>query len=302
MTQAQNVSVIIPAFQAAETIGRALDSVARQTAPPGEVIVVDDGSNDATADAARKAAQALPAATKFILVEQANAGPGAARNRALRESSGDWTAFLDADDLWLPEKLERTMAALVSGGFDLIAHNGMTVAGGVKTLNDCAARFRASADPFTGLYRKGYLDTCTVIMRRADIFAAGGFDESLPNAQDFDLWLRVLRGPGKTFTVLDDVLSEAFETPGGVMSFVERRLACCRIVARRYARDLRGRPGGGARGFIYRIAAVHGEAVQAHLRRGRPLRALWAAARAPWALMIDGISVFVRSPARPSHL
>lgn len=285
----KTVSVILPAYRAADTITRALTGVGAQTVLPGEIVVVDDGSDDDTVAVVRSAP--LPNGVSLKLIEQANAGAGAARNRALAEASGDWVAFLDADDVWLPEKLERSLAALADDGLDLVAHNGWTVTLSEKSMNDCARRFREGADPFVALYRKGYLDTCTVLMRRADALAAGGFDETLRNAQDFELWLRVLRDPAKRFTVLDDVLSEAYETPGSVMSFIERRLACCRVVAVRYARDLGGRPGGVWSGLWFRLTAVHAEAVQAYRRRGDVGRAVWSALRLPWALIVDSLSV-----------
>jgi len=293
MPDAADVSVILPAYRAAETMGRALQSIADQTMPPGEVIVVDDGSDDGTADIVRGFAVNLPKNITLKLIEQANAGAGAARNRALAKATKPWIAFLDADDVWLPEKLEQSMAAITDQDLDLVAHNGLTVVGDVKSLNDCAKRFHEYANPYVGLYRKGYLDTCTVVMRRNDAMAAGGFDETLRNAQDFELWLRVLRNPGKRFAVLTPVLSEAFETPGSIMSFIERRLTCCRIVAVRYAGDLRCKPGGSFGSLWYRLVAVHVEAVAAYRNRGDLPRAGWAALRLPWALVVDTLRVAI---------
>src|SRR5690349_17735421 len=98
---APTYSVIIPAFNAAATVGRAIDSAVSQTLPPVEVIVVDDGSRDDTFSAASKFGGNVK------VIRQTNAGPGAARNRAVSESTGEWLAFLDADDSWLPHKMER---------------------------------------------------------------------------------------------------------------------------------------------------------------------------------------------------
>lgn len=101
-----NVSVVIPTYNRAEHVVGAVESVLGQTRPPGEVIVVDDGSTDETPDLFAGASDPVH------YVRQENAGVSAARNRGVDEASGDWIAFLDSDDRWNPEKLERQTAAL----------------------------------------------------------------------------------------------------------------------------------------------------------------------------------------------
>ena len=103
-----DVSVIVPAYKAQETIGAALRSALSQELAPREVICVDDGSPDATADLV---AREFPGVR---LVRQENAGPSAARNRAAALAQGEWLAFLDADDVWLPQKLRLQAAALAA--------------------------------------------------------------------------------------------------------------------------------------------------------------------------------------------
>jgi GT2 family glycosyltransferase len=94
-------SVIIPAYNSAATLARAIDSVCAQTHPAHEIIVVDDGSTDATAAVARTYGEAVR------LLQQPNAGVAAARNAGARAASGDWLAFLDADDWYAPDRLQR---------------------------------------------------------------------------------------------------------------------------------------------------------------------------------------------------
>jgi glycosyltransferase involved in cell wall biosynthesis len=100
------VSVAIPAFNEAARIGKAIAGVRAQTEPPAEIIVVDDGSGDATAEVAR--------ALGVRVIEQANAGVSAARNLAIREATSPWIAFCDADDLWYPDKLAAVRRAHVA--------------------------------------------------------------------------------------------------------------------------------------------------------------------------------------------
>src|SRR5262245_19671391 len=97
------VSVIIPAFNAARFLKQTLESVQKQTHAGLQVLVVDDGSSDETA-AIGKAFAAEDA--RFLLVQQPNAGSCHARNTALQQARGDWIAYLDADDVWFPEKIE----------------------------------------------------------------------------------------------------------------------------------------------------------------------------------------------------
>ena len=105
-----SVSVVIPAYRAAKTIERAIGSAMAQTLCPMEIIVVDDGSDDDTADIATDLLSGA-VHVKFQVLVQGNIGAGAARNRGISVATADYVAFLDADDEWLPEKLERAWNA-----------------------------------------------------------------------------------------------------------------------------------------------------------------------------------------------
>lgn len=275
------ISVIIPAYKAANTIGRALASVAAQTLKPDEVIVVDDGSEDGTFEAAQAFRERMEG-IDLKVINQQNQGAGAARNRAIGKATGEWLAFLDADDEWLPGKLAASMKSIETHSPTLTAHNYTAVDNGVETLVDCAARFREMADPYRGLYRKGFLATSTVMARRDAVLASGGFDETLATAQDFDLWLKVLKESDRAFRVEDDVLTLYHVTPGSITSHTRRRLDCSLRIAGRHApnrADLR-----------YRIIAVHYEAISAALAQGPALgSALIYALRLPFTLMGMGV-------------
>lgn len=275
-----DVSVIIPAYQASGTIIRALESVASQTLKPREAIVVDDGSDDQTYETAQSFEDRMNG-VRLKVFRQTNQGAGAARNRAIAEASQPLVAFLDADDEWLCEKLERSLAHMESGDFTLVSHNGWIVENGEQTLNDCARRFREGGAPFVSLYRKGYIDTCTVIARRDAILEAGGFDPTLRNGQDFEMWLALLRKPGTDFLVFEEPLSRYHITPGSIMSNTERRLSCCLEIARRYAPELKKHPGSALASLWYRIVAVHYEAVQVYAIRRQVPRVLISLLKLP---------------------
>ncbi|HKQ47401.1 MAG TPA: glycosyltransferase family A protein [Phycisphaerae bacterium] len=103
---ADSISVIIPTYNSASIVEEAIDSVLRQTRPPGQVIVVDDGSTDGTETVCQRFGD------RIEYIRQANGGASVARNTGVAQSRGEWLAFLDADDLWEPEKLDVQIAAL----------------------------------------------------------------------------------------------------------------------------------------------------------------------------------------------
>ena len=261
-----DVSVIIPAYRAAATIGRALASVAAQTVKPREAVVVDDGSSDGTGDAARACAGTM-AGIDLKVVDQENKGAGAARNRALAEAGATYVAFLDADDEWLPEKLEQSLARFDGPDKVLVSHDVTFVENGTEWLQDCARHFRAAGDPYVALFRKGYIGTCTAVARRDAVLAVGGFDEGLATAQDFDLWLKLLADPDARFEVFAGALSRYHVSADSITRNTRRRLSCCLEVARRHAPGLRGRPGFPLASVWYRVLAVHNEAFRVYRER-----------------------------------
>ena len=283
-----DVSVVIPAYRAAATIGRALASVANQTVKPREVIVVVDGSPDETAAQAEAAAGSM-GETDVQVLRVAHGGAGFARNRGLERASASFVAFLDADDEWLAEKLERSLAEIEGTRRVLVAHDGWIQDGDETTPNECARRFREAGDPYVNLYRKGYIDTCSVVVRLDAALAAGGFDETLPNAQDFELWLTLLKDPAAQFHVFEAPLVRYHVSAHGIMSHTESRLRCGLRIAVRHAASLRARPGSLLASLWFRIAAIQYEAACSYARRRQFLRLAGLLVRAPvnlaWATL-----------------
>jgi len=282
-----DVSVVIPAYRARAHIGRALASVAAQTYKPRQVIVVDDGSGDGTFEAAEAMAGQMNGIA-LVVVRQENRGAGAARNRALGEATATYVAFLDADDEWMPEKIERSMKFFDGAPHLLVAHDYIrTEVNGTEHVIDCASRFRrAPRDPFAGLFRRGFIGTSTVIVRRDAVIAAGGFDDSLATAQDFDLWLKILAIDGATFTVFPEALTRYHVTDGSITSFTARRTACSLRIARRHAP-----------GFLdlwFRILVIHYEALRAYTSGGHPLKAFVSLLWLPWNMIVATLA-----PRRP---
>jgi len=182
------VSVITPCFNAAQHIGAAMDSVFGQTLEALELIVVDDGSTDASAERVGERAVREP---RLRLIRQANAGAGPARNRGLREARGQYVAFLDADDYWAPECLAALHAALAASGADLAYCGWQNVGLPGGRGEPFVPPDYAGADLV-----ERFLGGCrwpihAVLTRRACIEAVSGFDERWSSCMDYDLWLRL---------------------------------------------------------------------------------------------------------------
>jgi teichuronic acid biosynthesis glycosyltransferase TuaG len=278
-----DVSVIMPAYRAGKTIARALSSIAAQTLPPREVVVVDDGSEDNTTQIAQSVDMR---GISLKLFRQENQGPGAARNRALAEAEGEWVAFLDADDEWQPEKLERSMAIIANDpGLILVAHDYVERRGDKSETVACSARFNAAKEPFVELYKRGYIDTCSVVTERAEVMAAGGFDASLPVGQDFDLILKILARSGARFTVFPEVLVSYFIIPGSVTSNTWKRLRCQLRILDRHAPALEERTRFPLIPIWFRVLAVHKEALDHFAAKGERLGQLKTLFSLPIALL-----------------
>jgi glycosyltransferase involved in cell wall biosynthesis len=187
------LSVVIPAYNAATTIRAAVASTLRQTRPVLEVIVVDDGSADATADVVSAIGD-----SRIRLVSRANGGPSAARNTGIAEARGDLVAFLDSDDLWLPGYAERATAALSSAAHPGFAYTDAYVfdtgRGQVKQGSAMDAIVPPPPDResfLIALLRRNFVFTSATVPARV-LAAVGGYDEALTLSEEYDLWLRIL--------------------------------------------------------------------------------------------------------------
>lgn len=177
-------STIIPAFNATKFVGDAVDSALFQTGVENEVIVVDDGSTDNTSEILREYGD------RIVTVTQKNAGQAAARNAGARIARGRYLAFLDADDIWLPDKLARQMAVC---GELAISHTDSYLFG--EALDREMRRSEIAAMKGGWVVEDlvaGNFVTCSSVVVRKDVFEEFcGFDEELSNVEDWDLWLRI---------------------------------------------------------------------------------------------------------------
>jgi cellulose synthase/poly-beta-1,6-N-acetylglucosamine synthase-like glycosyltransferase len=190
------VSVVIPAYNAAATIAKTLDSVFAQTFQNLEVVVVNDGSPDT--EELERVLQ--PYFARITYLRQENRGPAAARNAGILRSSGEYVAVLDSDDTWDPEYLDAQLTLLESQeGADLVYADlrmvGESPRAGKTCMEDCPSRGRAN---FESILREDcQIPNSAVVVRRRVLMEAGLFDEALRRVEDWDMWLRVAWRGGK---------------------------------------------------------------------------------------------------------
>ncbi len=207
------VSVIIPAYNAAGFVRRAVDSVLAQTWQDLELLVVDDGSTDSTRSVLATYGERLR------MLPQANGGPAAARNNGLRAATGEYVAFLDADDWWEADKLTEQVALLDSHpelGFCSTATRLVGSTG--LPLGEWPCQIDTGPMP-DALFMNGALvsgSTSGVLARCGLVQQAGGFDVALRGYEDPDLWIRLSATAG--YACIPRALTVVVRTPGSVSS------------------------------------------------------------------------------------
>jgi glycosyltransferase involved in cell wall biosynthesis len=194
------VSVIIPTYNSASYLPQALDSVFNQTFQDYEIIVVDDGSTDETEQVL------VPYRELIKYIRKENRGPASARNVGIKHSKGDYIAFLDADDIWLPDKLQSQIGFMKKNpeiqvlftDCAIFDHQGLI-------MPSIKERYKvASCVTFEELLTEHFVAMSSIIVKRSCLEEIGLFDETLIGAEDYNLYLRLARK--FQFMYLDRVL------------------------------------------------------------------------------------------------
>jgi glycosyltransferase involved in cell wall biosynthesis len=180
------ISVIIPTFNRSRLICRAIDSVLAQTCTPDEIIVVDDGSTD---DTFEKLQQQYPTNIKVYRCSE-NRGVSAARNLGIERSTGDWIALLDSDDEWLPDKLAQQVSALHKNPLPVCHTDEIWIRKGVR-VNQMKKHRKFGGDIFKHCLAMCAMSPSSIMLEKRIVLEAGGFDETLPACEDYDLWLKI---------------------------------------------------------------------------------------------------------------
>jgi len=205
------VSVIIPVYNGAGEARRAIDSVLSQKHSNVEVIVVNDGSRDESASVLAEYGDSIRA------VHQPNSGLSKTRNNGIALATGEWVAFLDHDDYWLPEKLSLQLQAAERTGFDIVYTNAGNF-GDVGRVGELRSEPKAmvEGDLLEPLLQDNFIVVSSVMIRRKLIQEIGGFDSSLPSVEDWDLWLK-LAASGVRFAAVGEPVT-MYQWRAGSMS------------------------------------------------------------------------------------
>jgi len=196
------ISIIIPTYNYAQYICEAIESVLNQTYKDFEIIVVDDGSTDNTKEVIK------PYLNKIKYIYQQNSGPSSARNRGIKEAKGEYIAFLDADDIWLAQKLELQIkfmekekeVGLIFSDMILFNEKGIIKNSFLKEklfFNKLSIKPLSSTEKviydnvFNALLQENFIPTNTVIVKKECFNKVGFFDETLFSVEDRDMWLRI---------------------------------------------------------------------------------------------------------------
>lgn len=265
------VSVIVPCFNRAELLPRALHSALNQDYEPMEILVIDDGSTDRTAEVAA----GLPG-TRVIRHDE-NRGGGAARNTGIRASQGRYVAFLDSDDEWLPGKVERQIALLEDQ-----PAVGVVYCGYYRHDDRTGQRRMGGSEPRQGNVLHDLLagwcpeTTSLFVVRREMLDVVGLYDEGLPGYQDYDLWLRLAKVC--RFGVVEAPLVVKYAHSGTQVSTnAEARLEAVDRFYGKWSREMRDEIGEAGVERMRRrgLGQAHGWAVLEELRDGNRRRALY---------------------------
>lgn len=181
------ISVIIPVYNGARTIRETIDSVLSQSFSDFELLIINDGSTDNTLDVVARFSD-----PRIHVFSYPNAGSNPSRNRGIDFAKGDYLSFIDADDLWTPDKLEAQLQALRDNPLAGVAYSWTDCLDEKGQFLRQGPHARVSGDVLANLLLTDWIGSgSNVLIRKQTCIEAGKFDESLPNAQDWDMWLRL---------------------------------------------------------------------------------------------------------------
>lgn len=184
-----SVSVVIPVYNRADLLPRSIESVLAQTTPAREILVVDDGSSDGSADVASRYGGMVQ------VIRQQNQGVAAARNAGIRAACGEWVAFLDADDALLPQAIESNLACAKAHPAAGVIYGDAAVVDpdGSQQCLFLEGKPPAEGWVFDRLLNSGFINCSAVMVRRQALLEVGLFRAGMRHAEDYELWLRLAR-------------------------------------------------------------------------------------------------------------
>jgi len=211
------ISVICPTFNSELYIQRTIDSIISQTISPNEVIFSDDGSHDKTIQIIEENVKILEKmGIKITVIKNNHSGPGKNRNIAMSKASGDWFAFLDSDDDWEYNKIERlnyhkknNNKCNVFLNWEKFYRKNNTI---ILLKNGNTFNYQISLEK--QLYKNNFYSTSAVTIHKSIYSKFGGFDTSLPNGQDYEYWMKI--ASVTKLCIIPEFLGNYYETKGNI--------------------------------------------------------------------------------------
>ena len=213
-----SVSVVCPTFNSQAYIERTLESIRRQTAIVDEIIICDDGSADNTIEVVERFFSKYGDKISCKLLANNHNGPGFARNTGIMAAKGSWVFFIDSDDTWEDNKIEKVLKVINKNPeVNFICHNEYRLdLHGKRTLINCSSRYSPSQSIVDQLYWSNLFSTSAVACKRSLLIDKGMFDEGLMSIQDYELWLRI--SPYIKVFFMPDILGTYIERRGNITS------------------------------------------------------------------------------------
>ncbi|MDZ8051999.1 MAG: glycosyltransferase [Aulosira sp. ZfuVER01] len=223
------VSVVIPAYNCQKTIKKTIESVLEQTFVDFELIVINDGSQDDTLEIVSNIND-----SRLKIFSFENAGANISRNRGLNYAVGEFVSFLDADDLWIPEKIESQLQVLSANPQASVAYSWTDCIDEKGQFLRRGTYISATGNVYAQLLVINFLESgSNPLIRKEALIAIGGFDESLPAGQDWDIYLRLAANyhfvPVPSPQILYRISSNSLST-----NVVRQEAACLTVIERAY--------------------------------------------------------------------
>jgi glycosyltransferase involved in cell wall biosynthesis len=294
------VSVIIPAYNAAATLDETLRSVRSQTYRNLEIVIVDDGSRDETVAIVEHHRSVDP---RIRLIEQANAGVAAARNRGIAETSGRYIAPIDADDLWSPDKIERQVEAMRRGGGRVgLVYTWYAVIDGESRVKLWEARSEDEGDVLESMCLRNIVGngSCALMLREA-VEAAGGYDSGLracgaQGCEDYKLYFLIAER--YDFVLIRDYLTGYRELPDNMSSDVRQMLRSRDLCVREFIVRHPGLSGRFRRGRTRLMRFMLTRSIRGGRRRDAATLFAELLRHDPWGAALNISELFGRLAAR----
>jgi len=232
------VSVVLPVYNAESIVERALASIVDQSLRQLEIIVIDDGSRDKTAEIVRRW---MPKCDLRLILQSKNAGPAAARNAGIAVARGKFIAFLDADDEWLPDKLQMQVRALEkTQGASLCACEEYWIYrdASVDVSGEGLAPENQGPHAWKSLLARAFIHTSSVMIPRTLARQLGGFDERLLVGEDQDFWIRLARA-GELIWVPEPLVRVHNRAEGHMATNADREIECLLPMIERHVAQYR---------------------------------------------------------------